>query len=70
MDISPDVLAYVHHAARFLELPLTAAQAERVATHLARTKQMVAALKEVPLSPADELVQIFCPAPFPPEDPA
>lgn len=70
MDIPPDVLAYVQHAARFLDLPLDDEQAQRVALHLARTKRMVATLAQQPLSPGDEPAQIFCPAPFPAEDPA
>ena len=69
MDVPPDVLDYVRHTAQFLDLPLDDAQVGRVALHLARTRQMVAGLRHVPLLPGDELAEIFRPAPFPTEDP-
>ena len=44
-------------------------QVQRVAAHLARTKAMADALAAVPLQPGDEPSEIFCPAPFPEEEP-
>jgi len=38
--------------------------------HLARTKAMVAELRDTPLAPDDEPAELFGPAPFPDEDPA
>ena len=66
----PDLTDYVRSSAQLLELPLTEAQVERVAAHLQRTRAMAALLRDVPLSAHDELAQIFCPAPFPDEDPS
>ena len=69
MDSSiDDVMSYVRATAMMLDLPLDAAQVQRVATHLARTKAMADALAAVPLSPEDEPAEIFCPAPFPSEE--
>ena len=59
-----DVLDYVTAAARVVGLPLDAAQAQRVATHLKRTADMAALLDAFPLHDEDELVEIYCPAPF------
>lgn len=59
------MLAYVRSTAALLALPLDAAQAERVAGHLARTAQLAAELEAVPLAPEDEPPQLYCPAPFP-----
>jgi hypothetical protein len=71
MDTTPDpVVAYVQSTAAFLQLPLDAEQVLRVALHLARTRAMVMALRQVPLAPGDELAEIFRPAPFPEEDPS
>ena len=67
---STDLQDYVRSAARLLDLPLDAAQAERVAVHLARTRGLAALLRNAALGPEDEPVEIFCPAPFPPEEPA
>ena len=68
MEPTPnDLQAYVRSAARLLDLPLDAAQAERVAVHLARTHGLASLLRNVALGPEDEPVEIFCPAPFPPE---
>ncbi|HZE92420.1 MAG TPA: AtzG-like protein [Rhizobacter sp.] len=66
---SLDVTDYVRTTARFLELPLSDAQVERVAEHLARTRELVSALRATPLLPEDELAEIFQPAPFPAQDP-
>ncbi len=65
---STEVQDYVRATARFLALPLDEAQVERVAVHLARTRAMVAALKDAPLHPELEPAEIYCPAPFPPGD--
>ena len=62
-----EIQDYVRATARFLALPLGDAQVERVATHLARTQAMVAALQATPLPPDLETAEIFCPAPFPPD---
>ena len=63
-----DVIAYVRASAGLLDLTLDDAQVERVALHLARTRGVAAALANMPLAPADELAEIFRPAPFPAED--
>ena len=62
-----EVLAYVKATAALLELPLDDARAQAVALHLARTAAMARMLDTVPLAPADEIAEIFCPAPFPEE---
>ena len=61
-----DVHAYVTTAARLLGLPLDEAQTTRVATHLERTAAMAGLLEAFPLLDEDEVVEVFCPAPFPP----
>lgn len=48
-----------------LELPLDEPRAMRVAAHLQRTAALAALLAGQPLSPHDELAEIYCPAPFP-----
>lgn len=58
-------LAYVKAAAWALDLPLDEARAVRVAAQLQRTAALAALLAELPLSPHDELAEIYCPAPFP-----
>ena len=60
---------YVRSAARFLELPLGEAQVARVAAHLARTRTLVTLLRDAPLADEVEPAEVFCPAPFPGEDP-
>jgi len=71
MELAPDdVLGYVRSTAAFLQLALDDDQAHRVALHLARTRALVMALRQVPLGPGDELAEIFRPAPFPAEDPS
>jgi hypothetical protein len=62
-----EVLAYVKATAALLELPLDDARAQAVALHLARTAAMARMVDTVPLAPADEIAEIFCPAPFPEE---
>ena len=69
-DVAGVVANYVRSAARLLDLPLDDAQVARVAVHLARTHAMMALLRDCPLADDVEPVAIFCPAPFPPEDPA
>ena len=64
------VTDYVRSAARLLDLPLDDAQVGRVAVNLARTKAMVALLRDAPLAPDDEPAELFRPAPFPDLDPA
>ena len=59
-----DVRAYVNAAARVLGLPLDDAQTERVATHLQRTAAMAELLEAFPLLDDDEVVEVFCPAPY------
>ena len=68
MSNSSEIQDYVRATARLLALPLDEAQVERVATHLARTQAMVAALQHEPLHPEWEPAEIYCPAPFPPAD--
>lgn len=60
-----DVLDCVTATARIVGIPLDAAQAERVATHLQRTAAMAALLDAFPLHDEDEPAEIYCPAPFP-----
>jgi len=64
-----DTADYVRSAARFLDLPLTEAQVQRVAGHLTRTKAMVALLRNAPLADDLEPAEVYCPAPFPDADP-
>jgi hypothetical protein len=70
LETPPDIAAYVRHTAALLELSLNDAQVQRVAIHLARTKAIASALRDLPLGPEDELAEIYRPAPFPAEDPA
>jgi hypothetical protein len=65
-----EVLQYVKSAAIALGLPMDAARAEAVGQHLGRTVAMARVLENAPMAPADELAEIFRPAPFPAEDPA
>ena len=60
-----EVQAYVRVAAPLMEFQLDDAQVLRISQHLQRTAAMAAQLQAVPLSPADELVEIYCPAPYP-----
>jgi len=69
MDAAPDdVVDYVRATALMLDMPLDAAQVQRVAVHLSRTKVLAASLAAVPLDADDEPAEIFCPAPFPAEE--
>lgn len=61
-------LAYVQAAAAALDLPLPADRALRVAGHLARTAALARMLEDFPLSPEDELAEIYKPKSFPPLD--
>lgn len=65
-----EVLAYVRATARALDLPLDEARVQAVALHLGRTVALARLLEAVPLSPEEEVAEIYCPAPFPAEDPA
>jgi hypothetical protein len=60
-----DVLAYVTAAAAALDLPLDAAAAQRVASHMARTAAMARLLDGAHLGVNDEPAEVFRPAPFP-----
>jgi hypothetical protein len=60
------VLAYVHASAALQGLPLDAARAKAVAQHLQRTAQMAQLLDGAPLSPEDEIAEVYRPAPFSP----
>lgn len=62
-----DVQAYVRATAPMLELTLDDAQVLRVSQHLQRTAAMAAQLQAVPLGPADEVAEIYQPAPYPAE---
>ena len=68
MTDADDLIAYVQASARVLHLPLDAAQVQRVAAHLVRTKALADTLAAVPLAAHEELAEIFCPAPFPAQD--
>ncbi len=57
-------LAYVQAAAVAVDLPLSDAQAQRVAVHLQRTAGLAALLDGFELAPHDEPAEIYCPAPF------
>ncbi len=59
-------LAYVQAAAVAVDLLLSEAQAQRVATHLQRTAGLAALLDRFELAPHDEPAEIYCPAPFRP----
>ena len=59
-------LTYVQAAAVAVNLPLSDAQAQRVATHLQRTAGLAALLDAFDLAPHDEPAEIYRPAPFPP----
>ncbi|MDP2415978.1 MAG: DUF4089 domain-containing protein [Hydrogenophaga sp.] len=56
-------LAYVRASASALALPLDEARAQRVAVHLQRTAAMAALLEAFELTPHDEPVALYCPAP-------
>ena len=56
-----DVLNYVTSSAVLLGIPMNAARAARVASHLQRTAAMAALLDAANLSVEDELAEIYCP---------
>jgi hypothetical protein len=58
-------LSYVQGASHALDLPLDAERAQRVAANLARSAVMARMLDKVPMAAHDELVEIYCPKPFP-----
>jgi hypothetical protein len=58
-------LAYAKATAVAMNLTLDEAQAARVAAHLQRTAGIAGVVDAFPLAPHDELVELFCPAPFP-----
>ena len=60
-----EVLEYVKATARALNLPLDEGRALAVALHLGRTVPMARLVASAQLAPADELAEIFRPAPFP-----
>ena len=64
--MSEDLTYYVRATAQLLKLPLGDAQAERVASHLARTSAMAALLDALPMPADAEPAEVYCPAPFPP----
>ena len=63
-----DVLNYVNSTAVLLSIPMDAARAGRVASHLQRTVAMAALLDTANLDVDDELVEIYCPATFKPNE--
>jgi Protein of unknown function (DUF4089) len=60
----PNLLPFVQASAALLGLLVDEARAQRVAEHLARTATLAELLDAVPLTPADELAEIYCPAAF------
>ena len=63
-----DVLNYVKSTAVLLGIPMDAARAARVASHLQRTAAMAALLDAANLSVDDELAEIYRPAAFKPHE--
>ena len=63
-----DVLNYVNSTAALLGIPMDAARAARVASHLQRTVAIAALLDAANLSVDDELAEIYCPAAFEPNE--
>ena len=63
-----DVLNYVSNTATLLGIPLDAARAKRVASHLHRTAAMAALLDAANLLADVELAEIYCPAAFKPNE--
>ena len=63
-----DVLNYVTSSAVLLGIPMDAARAARVASHLQRTAAMAALLDAANVSVDDELAEIYCPAAFKPNE--
>ena len=63
-----DVLNYVKSTAALLGVPMDAARASRVASHLQRTVAIAALMDAANLSEDDELAEIYCPAAFKPNE--
>ena len=63
-----DVLNYVNSTTVLLGIPMDAARAARVASHLQRTAAIAALLDAANLSVDDELAEIYCPAAFKPNE--
>ena len=61
-----EILTYVKSTSALLGVPMDAARAARVASHLQRTAAMAALLEAANLSEDDELAEIYCPAAFAP----
>ena len=59
-----EILTYVKSTAVLLGIPMDAARAARVASHLQRTAAMAALLDAANLSVDDELAEIYGPAGF------
>lgn len=59
---------FVRASAAALGLTLDEARVMRVAAHLQRTAEMAARLEAMSLTPEDEPVALFVPAPFPAEE--
>ncbi|MDB5945385.1 MAG: hypothetical protein JWQ33_411 [Ramlibacter sp.] len=57
-------LQYAKATAVALGLPLDDARAQRVAGHLVLSASLAQQLESYPLDVSDELVEIYCPAPF------
>ena len=62
------MLNYVNSTAELLGIPMDAARAGRVASHLQRTVAMAALLDAADLSVEVELAEIYCPAAFKPNE--
>ena len=59
------ILAYVQAAAAAQGFSLSPERAASVSGHMALAQQLASLLDGADLAPHDELVQIYCPAPFP-----
>jgi hypothetical protein len=62
-----EALLYVQASARAIGLVLDDARAHAVAVHFRQTAAIARVLDLAPLAPADELAEIYRPAPFPTE---
>ena len=60
-----EILAYVQAVATAQGLGLSPERAASVSGHLALAARLASLLDDAALDPHDELVQIYCPAPFP-----
>ncbi|MEX1168316.1 MAG: AtzG-like protein [Hydrogenophaga sp.] len=59
------LLSYVVAAAAAQGIALSDQRASDVVAHMALAQRLASLLDGVDLAPHDELVQIYCPAPFP-----